>query len=68
MSQNTRPSRLTNHELAERIDFAVGVLCDSLLELRKQQQELAARIAFVNPTESDITNEVQAFIDKALAA
>jgi hypothetical protein len=59
---------VSNRELAERIDLAMRVFCDSLLDLRKQQEELVARIAFVMPTEGDIAREVDDFITKSLAA
>jgi hypothetical protein len=46
----------------------MGIFCDSMLELKQQQKELAARIAFVMPTEGDIAREVDDFITKSLAA
>ena len=58
---------ISNKELADRIDHAVEVFCDAVLSLERQQKELAARIAYVHPTQSDVTREVEEFIDKSLA-
>jgi hypothetical protein len=61
----------SNHDIAERlekIDYALGIFCDALIDLKRQQQELAARISFIAPTQGDITREVEEFIDKSLAA
>lgn len=59
---------MSNQELAERIDYSLGIFGDAILELARTQEELAARIAFIAPTDSDITQEVEAFIAKSLAA
>jgi len=59
---------LSNQELAEHIDFSLGVFCEAILDLKRQQNELAERIRFIAPTESDITREVDQFIAKSLAA
>jgi hypothetical protein len=44
------------------------LLADEIVALRRQQEELAARIAFIAPTQADIRAEVEAFIKESLAA
>jgi hypothetical protein len=59
---------LSNQELAEHVDFALHCFADTILKLERQQQQLAERIAFIAPTESDIRREVESFIRNSLAA
>jgi hypothetical protein len=59
---------LSNQELADRVDFALECFAETIISLKRQQQELAERIAFIAPTESDIRREVENFITKTLAA
>jgi hypothetical protein len=58
---------MSNRELAEHIDFALECFADSILKLRRQQEDLAARIAWLCPTEGDITREVESFIHSLAA-
>jgi hypothetical protein len=68
-SQQRKGGRsISNRELADRIDFALNTFCEAILDLKRQQHELAERIRFIAPTQSDVTREVQEFIDKSLAA
>lgn len=48
--------------------YSLEVFASALLDLKHQQEELADRIAFIAPTESDIAHEVDQFISKSLAA
>lgn len=59
---------MSNQELADRIDASLGIFCEAILDMKREQQELAARIAFVMPTDGDIRREVDEFITRALAA
>lgn len=63
-----RSSSGSNRDLLEHINYSLGLLGDAVIALERQQKELADRIAFIAPTQSDITREVEAFIDKSLAA
>ena len=59
---------MSNRELADRVTFALDIFCEAIADLQKQQEELAARIAFAHPTEGDIRREVAEFIQNSLAA
>ena len=59
---------ISNKELADRIDFSLQAFCEAIESLQRQQHELAERIRFIAPTQADVTREVEAFIDKSLAA
>jgi hypothetical protein len=63
-----RRRQMSNSELAEHIGFALECFADSILKLRRQQEDLAARIAWLYPTEGDISREVEHFIRNSLAA
>lgn len=62
---------MSSREIAdrlERIDHALGNFGDALVDLKRQQKELSDRIAFVMPTDGDVSREVDEFVRKALAA
>jgi len=56
---------VTNRELSNSVNFALGVFADKLIAMQGQQEELAARIAFIAPTPSEIDREVDHFIASA---
>jgi DNA-directed RNA polymerase subunit F len=59
---------LSNQQLAKEIRGvreSLTAFCDELIKLREQQTEIAARIAFIAPTDQDIVREVDAFVERA---
>jgi hypothetical protein len=54
---------VTNAELAGYVGESLNIFCHELVAMRKQQERLEARIAFIAPTESDIVREVDEFIE-----
>jgi hypothetical protein len=62
-----RESNFSNRELFEHVDLALDCFEKSLQRLERQQKELTERIAFIAPTESDIRQEVESFINGSLA-
>lgn len=65
--QHGHKRNYSNRELAEHIDLALSCFADTLQRLDRQQQQLAERIAFIAPTESDIRREVESFINSLAA-
>lgn len=53
---------MSNKQLADLLDSHTAMVVDALLSLRRQHEELAARIAFIAPTDADIAREVDQFI------
>ena len=49
------------------MDLALDCFEQSLVALQRQQKELAERIAYIAPTQSDIEREVDTFIGRSLA-
>lgn len=64
--QHRHRQNLSNRELFEHIDLSLDCFEKSLMRLERQQKELAGRIQFLMPTPSEVTREIDEFIERSL--